>query len=48
MEYGEVLFQDLWTALDSEKKLLLKMGVIELHPKTVTLIPKTMVVVPSA
>lgn len=48
MGYVDVLFRDLWTALDSEKKLVLKMGTIEFHPKTVTLIPKSMVVVPSA
>jgi hypothetical protein len=48
MEYGEVFFKDISTALDSEKKLVLKMGTIEFHPKTVTLIPKSMIIVPSA
>ena len=48
MEYGEILFRDISTALDSEKKLVLKMGTIEFHPKIVTLIPKTMIIVPSA
>ena len=40
MKYGDVLFADLWGALDSEKKLVSKMGTIEFHPKTVILTPK--------
>lgn len=40
MKFGDILFKDLWGALDSEKKLVLKMGAMELHPKTVILIPK--------
>jgi hypothetical protein len=40
MKYGDILFKDLWTALDAEKKSLSKMRAIEFHPKTVILIPK--------
>lgn len=40
MKYGDILFADLWMALDSEKKLVSKMGAIEFHPKTVILTPK--------
>jgi hypothetical protein len=40
MKYGDILFKDLWTVLDAEKKLVSKMGAIEFHPKTVILIPK--------
>lgn len=37
MEFGDILFADVWTALDREKKLVAKMGAIELHPQTVVL-----------
>ena len=40
MKYGDILFTDLWTALDREKKLVSKMGAIEFHPKTVILTPR--------
>jgi hypothetical protein len=40
MKYCDILFADLWGALDSEKKLVSKMGTIEFHPKTVILTPK--------
>jgi len=40
MKFGDILFTDLWTALDREKKSVSKMGAIEFHPKTVILIPK--------
>jgi hypothetical protein len=40
MKYCQGLFQDLWTALDAEKKLVLKLGSIEFHPHTMVLIPK--------
>jgi hypothetical protein len=40
MQYGHVLFQDLWTALDRERKSILKLGAIELHAKTVVLTPR--------
>lgn len=40
MKYGDILFADLWQALDSEKKSVSKMGTIEFHPKMVVLIPK--------
>jgi hypothetical protein len=47
MEYGDVLFSDLWAALEREKKSVSKMGAIELHPKTVILTPKTAVAPPA-
>ena len=40
MKYGDVLFRDLWAGLDAERKLVSKMGAIEFHPKTVTLVSK--------
>ncbi len=40
MEYGGILFQDIFTALDRDKKLVSKMGSIEFHPQQVVLIPK--------
>jgi hypothetical protein len=40
MKYGDVLYTDLWAVLDSERKLVSKMGAIEFHPKTVILTPK--------
>lgn len=33
----EVIFADVWSALDRERKLVSKMGTIELHPKSVVL-----------
>ena len=41
MKFGDILFTDLWAALEREKKLVAKMGTIEFHPKTVTLQPKS-------
>jgi hypothetical protein len=40
MKFGDILFTDLWTALNREKKSVSKMGTIEFHPKTVILTPK--------
>lgn len=40
MKFGDVLFTDLWAALDREKKSVSKMGAIEFRPKTVILTPK--------
>ncbi len=37
-QYAGVLFSDLWSALDTETKLISKMGAIELHDKNVVLI----------
>jgi hypothetical protein len=33
----DVIFADVWSALDRERKLVSKMGTIELHPKSVVL-----------
>ncbi len=46
MKYGDILFTDLWAVLDREKKSVSKMGVIEFHPKTVILSPKSAVAAP--
>jgi hypothetical protein len=40
MKYGDLIFSDLWTALEREKKSVAKMGAIEFHPKEVVLTPK--------
>ena len=40
MKYGDVLFSDLWKALDRERKSVAKMNAIEFHPQAVVLIPK--------
>lgn len=41
MKYAEaLLFGDLWTALDRERKSVAKMNAIEFHPQAVALIPK--------
>jgi hypothetical protein len=40
MKFGDILFTDLWTALDREKKSVSKMGAIEFHPQRVILTPK--------
>ena len=48
MKFGDILFSDLWTALDREKKSVSKMGAIEFHPKTVILTPKQAALPPGA
>jgi hypothetical protein len=40
MQYGDVLFADLRTALERERKVVVKLGTIELHPKLVVFAPK--------
>jgi hypothetical protein len=40
MKYGDIIFSDLWTALDREKKGVAKMGAIEFQPQTVILTAK--------
>jgi hypothetical protein len=37
MKYGDVVFADLWKALDRERKLVAKLAAIEFHPQTVVL-----------
>jgi hypothetical protein len=37
MEYGDVIFADVWSALDRERKLVAKMGGVEFHDGSVTL-----------
>jgi len=40
MKYGDLIFSDLWTALEREQKSVSKMSAIEFHPQTVVLTPK--------
>jgi hypothetical protein len=40
MKYADIIFSDLWTALDREKKAVAKMGAIEFQPQTVILTAK--------
>ena len=40
MKYADLVFGDLWTALDRERKSVAKMGAIEFHPQTVIITPK--------
>jgi hypothetical protein len=40
MQHAGVLFQDLWTALDRDRKNVVKLGTVEFHPKIVVLAPK--------
>lgn len=40
MKYGDLIFSDLWTALERERKSVSKMGAIEFHPQAVVLTPK--------
>jgi hypothetical protein len=41
MKYADLLFRDLWAALDRERKAVSKMGAIEFHPQAVVLTPKS-------
>ena len=40
MQQAGILFQDVWTALDRDRKNVMKLGVLEFHPKMVLLAPK--------
>jgi hypothetical protein len=40
MKYADVMFADLWTALDRERKSVAKMNAIEFRPQAVVLTPK--------
>ncbi|MEN3370499.1 MAG: hypothetical protein V7609_2642 [Verrucomicrobiota bacterium] len=40
MKYGDIIFSDLWTALEREKKAVAKMGAMEFQPQTVVLTAK--------
>jgi hypothetical protein len=41
MRFGDIIFADLWSALDRERKLLGKMGAVSFHDGTVTITPPT-------
>ncbi len=38
MKHTDLIFEDVWSALDRDRKLVAKMGAIEFHDKAVTLI----------
>jgi hypothetical protein len=40
MQFGDILFADLRTALERERRLISKLGAIELHSKQVVFVPK--------
>ena len=40
MQQAGIIFQDVWTALDRDRRNIMKLGVLEFHPKTVLLAPK--------
>ena len=41
MKYANIIFADLWSALDRERKLLSKMGSVAFHEGSVTISPPT-------
>jgi hypothetical protein len=41
MKFADVIFADLWSALDRERKLLVKMGSVAFHDGSVTITPMT-------
>jgi hypothetical protein len=41
MQFADIIFADLWKALDRERKLLSKMGTVAFHDGSVTITPPT-------
>jgi hypothetical protein len=41
MRFGDIIFADLWSALDRERKLVGKMGAVNFHDGSVTITPPT-------
>ena len=41
MQFADIIFADLWKALDRERKLLTKMGSVAFHDGSVTITPAT-------
>src|SRR5205807_8322046 len=41
MRFGDIIFADLWSALDRERKLLGKMAAVNFHDASVTITPPT-------
>src|SRR5437660_7103961 len=39
MRYGDIIFADLWSALERERKLIAKMGAVSLHDGSITITP---------
>ena len=40
MRYGDIIFKDVWFALDRERKMVAKMNTVAIHDGSVTLIPQ--------
>jgi hypothetical protein len=41
MQFGDIIFADLWSALERERKLIGKMGAVNFHDGSVTITPPT-------
>jgi len=41
MRFGDIIFADLWSALDRERKLVGKMAAVNFHDASVTITPPT-------
>jgi hypothetical protein len=41
MRFGDIIFADLWSALERERKLIGKMGAVNFHDGSVTITPPT-------
>ena len=41
MQFGDIIFADLWSALDRERKLIGKMGAVNFHESSVTITAPT-------
>jgi hypothetical protein len=41
MQFADIIFADLWKALDRERRLLAKMGSVDFHDGSVTIAPPT-------
>jgi len=41
MQFGDIIFADLWSALDRERKLIGKMGAVNFHESSVTMTAPT-------
>jgi hypothetical protein len=39
MRYGDIIFKDLWSALDRERKMVAKMNSVAIHDGSITLTP---------
>jgi hypothetical protein len=39
MRFGDIIFADLWSALERERKLIAKMGAVSFHDGGITITP---------